>query len=142
VTDYVRQYDLLQEFYRRLEENPFEAIPWREKQGLWGHVITEVENLVEKFESDATVTDGVVRWNSNDSVPPLDILKLWQHVGKPFDFAKSDATRAAETAAFLAEYRRLNTGRKRSAEEMFELRAGFGEGAKVVDVVTGDPVRT
>lgn len=97
----------------------------------------EADRLVAKFETDATVTDGVVRWNSNKSVPPQDILDFWKFLGKPFDYAKSSKVREDETSQFLQDYRKAQKGRRRSREEMFELRANFGRGAKVVDVITG-----
>jgi len=50
--------------------------------------------------------------------------------------------RDRETQAFLAEYRRANKGRKRSAEEIFEMRAAFGPGETVVDVITGERFET
>lgn len=37
----------------------------------------------------------------------------------------------------LEEYRRRNANRKLDPEEAFEMRAAFGEGATVVDVITG-----
>ena len=41
----------------------------------------EAERLITKFEGETTVIDGVVRWVSNGSVPPEDILELWSFVG-------------------------------------------------------------
>jgi hypothetical protein len=41
-----------------------------------------------------------------------------------------------------AEYVRANKGRKRSAEEMSEMRAAFGPGETVVDVITGEKFTT
>jgi len=90
------------------------------------------------FKSDATVTDGVVRWNSNGRVPPQEILDLWSFLGKPFDPAKSTEARVAETKQFLADYRTQNAGRKPGEEELAEMRANFGPDARVVNVVTGD----
>ncbi|WP_199032189.1 hypothetical protein [Ralstonia sp. ASV6] len=100
-------------------------------------VAEPVQNAVG-FESDAAVTDGVVRWNSNGRVPPQEILDLWAFLGKPFDPAKSTEARVAETKQFLADYRAQNDGRKPGDEELAEMRANFGPDARVVNVVTGD----
>lgn len=42
----------------------------------------------------------------------------------------------------LAEYREARKNHTPSAEEMFEMRAAFGPGAEVVDIITGQVYRT
>ena len=37
----------------------------------------------------------------------------------------------------LAEYREARKNHVPSAEEMYEMRAAFGEGSTVVDIITG-----
>lgn len=114
MTDYIRQY-----------QNP-----------RFPHEQRETERLIEKFDSDANVSaDGVVRWNSNGSVPPQDILDLWAHLKKPFNLEASVAAREEELTKFLAEYRA--NARPPSDEEIHEMRAAFGPGIEVVNVITG-----
>ena len=66
---------------------------------------------------------------------------LLEQLGMVTDKVNVEATRAAretENAAFLAEYRvRRNAP---SAEELAEMRATFGAGATVVDVLTGEKI--
>lgn len=100
----------------------------------------EVERLERKFTTDTTVTDGVVRWNTNKQVPPTDILDYWRWLGKPFDHAKSVAAREADLDAFFAEYRRNQQGP--SDEERAEARAAHGPGVELVNVITGHTWRT
>ena len=53
-----------------------------------------------------------------------------------------DATRAArdeEVSKFAAEYKKNQSAP--SQEEIFEMRAAFGEGAKVVDVISGQVIQ-
>ena len=100
--------------------------------------LAEPVQAAVKFDSDAAVTDGVVRWVSNGRVPPQEILDLWSFLDKPFNPVKSAEIRGSETRAFLNDYRALNTGRKPSAEDLAEMRANFGPDARVVNVVTGD----
>ena len=119
MTDYVRQHDVPRFPYER----------------------AETERLEAKFESDATVTDGVVRWNANGSVPPADILVFWAHLGKPFDAEASERVRQAETDAFLAQYRESQKNHVPDAEELHEMRAAFGSGETVVNVITGRKLR-
>lgn len=99
------------------------------------------QDLIAMFDTDATVdAGGVVRWNSNNQVPPKDVLELWQYVGKPFGYEASLQVQEAETAAFLAEYRRHYKGP--SAEQIAEARAAHGPGVELVDVITGRKFRT
>jgi hypothetical protein len=88
---------------------------------------------------DATVIDGVVRWQSNGAVPPADCCAQWARLGLAFDLAKTTAARDTELAAFLAEYRRTATAP--SAEQRAEMRAAFGPGTEVVNVITGRRTR-
>lgn len=95
----------------------------------------ESERLRDSFGTQATAIDGVVRWNSNGQVPPQDVLDFWAHLGLPFNLGRSVAAREAETARFLSEYRA--NSRPPSEEQLMEMRAAFGPGETVVDVITG-----
>ena len=94
--------------------------------------------ILDQFDTKTEVRDGVVRWRSNDQVPPQACLDLWKFVGKPFDAEKSQKTRDAENAAFLASYRQTNTGVKPSAQAFAEMRANFEPGDQPMNIVTGD----
>ena len=102
----------------------------------------------DKIATEAyTDAEGVVRWKSNDSVPPADIL---ENAGLPeATVALSTRVRVNETAAFLAEYIKHeeefwtapeyeDARREREAE----MRAAFGPGEEVVNVFTGRKIRT
>lgn len=85
--------------------------------------------------------DGVVRWTSNNRVMPKDCREILSHTAYR-DLFSEDASRAAEeaeTAAFLESYRKNYTGP--SEEEKAEMRAAFGTGSTVVDVITGKRIR-
>jgi len=94
--------------------------------------------MLDQFDTKTEVRDGVVRWRSNDRVPPQECLDLWKFVGKPFDAEKSQKARDAENSAFLASYRQANTGVKPSAEAFAEMRANFEPGDQPMNIVTGD----
>ena len=84
---------------------------------------------------DPTAT--VLRWTSNGQCPMDDMLAAWVTLGL-ITMDQAEATsqaRAAETARFLAAYR-ANPPQP-SAEELFEMRAAFGPGTKIVNVITG-----
>ena len=85
--------------------------------------------------------DGVVRWTSNNRVMPKDCREILSHTAYR-DLFIEEASRAAEdaeTAAFLESYRKNYTGP--SEEEKAEMRAAFGTGSTVVDIITGKRIR-
>ena len=85
--------------------------------------------------------DGVVRWTSNNRVMPKDCREILAHSAYRdlFDEEASRAAEEVETAAFLEGYRRSYKGP--SEEEKAEMRAAFGTGSTVVDVITGKRIR-
>lgn len=95
----------------------------------------EAVKTADKFE-DTYVVDGVVRWKSNDRIPPTDILELWHYIGKEFDYEKSLQVSDEETQKSIQAYRERRAARGYSQEELFEMGAAFGN-VPVVDVLTG-----
>jgi len=108
-----------------------------EYNGKYGDFFQKrAKESVEMFNAEQiTVTQGVVRWNSNNSIPPSDLLELWHHAGCEFNYDKTIAIRDEEISASLEEYRK--TKRPPSEEELLEMRAAFGRWTKVVDIITG-----
>ena len=85
--------------------------------------------------------DGVVRWTSNNRVMPKDCREILSHTVYR-DLYSEDASRAAEeaeTAAFLESYRK--SYKEPGEEEKAEMRAAFGTGTTVVDIITGERIR-
>jgi hypothetical protein len=107
-----------------------------------GHNQREARALADQLHTHATITEGVIRWNSNNSVIPEDCVALAVHIGLPVDAAKCERARDVETRLFLEEYREHQRNRRVTAEEMFELRATHGRGKKVVNMITGRVTRT
>lgn len=98
--------------------------------------------LLEQYETDAYKdNNGVLRWKSNNHVPPQEVLDFWKYVGKRFNMSKCVAARNREDKIFLKEYRKQEQNRKYSQEELFEMEAAFGKGTVVVDVITGKKTR-
>ena len=108
----------------------------RRVNGKW---VLDLNKAREKFASNASVTDGVLRWKSNGSVPPQDCLDAFVEagLGSKFDMEATSQTRRKEEDASLADYRRRMANHVPSEEELFEMRAAFGPGAMVVNVITG-----
>lgn len=95
--------------------------------------VFDEEKAMAAFINDAYVVRGIVRWSSNDSVPPRDVMADWDSLGVEFDYWKSVAVREDEVCASLKEY----SNRSPSPEDMSEMRAAFGEGANVVNIISG-----
>ena len=85
--------------------------------------------------------DGVVRWKGNNRVMPKDCREILSHTAYR-DLFNEDASRAAEeaeTAAFLESYRKSYRGP--DEEEKAEMRAAFGSGTTVCNIITGERIR-
>ena len=82
--------------------------------------------------------NGVWRWQSNDRVPPEDVLEKWNLSDDIMQ--KCLETKDQETHEFLAKYREQMKNHVPSDEEIFEMRAAFGPGATVVNVITGKKI--
>jgi hypothetical protein len=86
--------------------------------------------------------NGIVRWKSNGRVPFDDALEAFAAIGKTFNMAASNAARERDADAFFDQLRRSAKSVKHNSEMAFEMRAAFGEGADVVDVITGQRFKT
>lgn len=93
----------------------------------------------EDFNVD---TNGVIRWNSSNNVPPTDILTefLIADMVTSEEVARSISKRKEEEIAFLEAYVANRKKYGYSDEEKFEMRAAFGD-EEVVDMFTGLKIR-
>lgn len=108
------------------------------KRDIFRCELERAERLREKFITDTYEKNGALFWKSNDAPVPMDCF------GDAFVEAPAEQARACEedTKAFVKEYRRTRSNGKISAEQRFEMRAEFGPGETVVDVITGQKFRT
>jgi len=88
--------------------------------------------------SEVNFDGQVYRWKTNDRVPPADAIRSYG-IDKLPNFSKQvhDEARDAETQAFLADYRKRMENWQPSEEQRCEMRAAYGAGAEVVNVITG-----
>ena len=91
--------------------------------------------------AEAAIVDenGAISWKSNGSYLPDDYCEKLEYAGYPFSREATKAAREAQVAKELAEYR--SNYRGPSASDLDEMRAAFGEGTTVVNVLTGQKVR-
>ena len=100
------------------------------------------EAAVKHAKNDHRIEDGVLLWNSNDRSPMNDLTSLWLELGL-IDLAVFRATEKArdvQNTAAIAEWKiaRANRTPEEIAEEHFEMRAAFGPGETVVNILTGE----
>jgi len=96
---------------------------------------------VQQDWQDAYVdTAGIIRWSSNHRIPFPDMLMNFLSAGLATvdTVAASITQRRQEDAASLQAYVTRNRGRRLSLEEQFDMRAAYGAGQRVVNVLTGD----
>lgn len=77
--------------------------------------------------------NGELRWNSNGAVVPPHVFEE-KGVKPP---AGQVEAHNADVARALRNYRLRAANRELTPEERFEMRAAFGEGETVVDIITG-----
>lgn len=94
-------------------------------------IVDHSSQIKDAYQDD----EGVWRWKSNDRVPFSDMLGAWGLDDETF--AKCVDARDKDTEKSLAEYRERMKDYVPSDEEMFEMKAAFGEGTTVVNVITG-----
>lgn len=92
----------------------------------------DAKRLAEQLLTEASMKLGVLRWNSNGGVPPQDVVELADHIGIPVDHAACDSARTADIRAFLQAYRA-----DPPKPDLGEMRAAFGAGARVTNIITG-----
>ena len=85
-----------------------------------------------------TNMNGAAFWNSNGNYLPADCCEILAHTDFPFSPEETAKAREAQTAAFLENYRKNYTGP--SEEEKAEMRAAFGSGSTVIDIITGERI--
>lgn len=100
----------------------------------------EVQAAVEHAREAAIVDEnGAIAWKSNGSYLMDDYCEKLEHAGFPFSREATRAARDAQVEQELAEYRKNYRGP--SAEELREMRRTFGEGATVVDIISGATIQ-
>jgi len=97
----------------------------------------EKKRLQESLKTDTYVVDGILCWTScrhqEDRPVPMHVFKD-ADVEPP---AGQKEACDAHTTKALAAYRKAMENHVPSDEEMFEMRAAFGAGTEVVNVITG-----
>ena len=83
---------------------------------------------------EAYEVDGIWFWSTNDAPVPVDSAAEY---GIPVDPQRQHQAVSEANQKAIEAYKKFRQNYKHSNEELYEMRAAFGEGAKVVDVFTG-----
>ena len=95
----------------------------------------ELEDAVRKADADAIVeSDGAIKWKKSGNYLMDDLCEQLEYAGYKFSRESTTKARDIQNSKFIKEYRKNYTGP--TEEELFEMRAAFGEGNTVVDVIT------
>jgi hypothetical protein len=102
----------------------------------------ELARMAAKQADAHQDANGFWRWNSNDQIPFGDMLEAW---GLDAETVRlHEEMRNDENMIAIREWAAARDERtpEQKAEEAFERRAAFGPGVTVVNVLTGERVRT
>ena len=102
--------------------------------------LKEIEKMQEKADNGEILIDdnGAASWKNSGRALPEDCCEMLAHTSVAFSPEATAAKREAETEAFLESYRKAN--RRRTDAELNEMRAAFGTGTTVVDIITGERI--
>lgn len=96
----------------------------------------EVRKAVFWAENDAEVDEfGAIRWKNNKRYLMDDLCEKLEYACYPFSRKATARARAIQVDEELAEYRKNPP--QIDAEMMAEMRSAFGDGAVVVDIISG-----
>lgn len=100
----------------------------------------ELEKIRDELEKGLITIDGDgIARNRIGRVLMSDMLEKVTYVTDAVNVEATKKAREVETAKAIEEYRR--NARPATEEELSEMRAAFGEGETVVDILTGKTYR-
>lgn len=100
-----------------------------------------VREALENAAANAIVDDdGAIKWKSNGKYLFDDFCEMLEYGGFEFSRQATNEKREAQSNEFLKEYKNYRQSREYSDEELYEMRAAFGEDAEIVDVITGESI--
>ena len=104
------------------------------------HAEQELDRIAEDLEKGLiTIDDSGVARNRIGRVLMSDMLEKLTYVTDKVDEEATRAARAEEVERTLAEYRA--NAQPATEEEKEEMRAAFGKGKTVVNILTGERIR-
>lgn len=105
------------------------------------HARKNLQDALTQAKAEAEIDeDGAIKWKCNGRYLMDDFCEMLEYGGYNFSREATQAKREAQSNEFLKEYRNYHQSREYSDEELYEMRAAFGEDAEIVDVITGESI--
>lgn len=106
----------------------------------WKHSAEkDVADMIADCNESAIVEpDGAIKWIKSDNYLMDDACELLEYGGYPFSRKMTAKKRQRQVEKSIAEYKANYKGP--SAEELYEMRAAFGEGEAIVNIFTGESI--
>ena len=99
----------------------------------------EVEKAVKEADEKAIVEeDGSIRWIASGNYLPDDFCEKLEYAGYAFSRTATREAQDRQVDESLKAYR--SQKHTYSFEEMAEMRAAFGEGQVIVNIITGEQI--
>ena len=104
------------------------------------HAKEEIARMQEKVDNHEICTNmnGAAFWNSNGNYLPDDVAEKLSCTDFPFSLEETAKARETQNDLFFENYRKNYQGP--SEEELEEMRAAFGPGETIVDIITGQRI--
>ena len=102
------------------------------------HAEEEIAKMQARVDNDEIRTNigGGAFWLSNGKYLSSDIAEILSYTDFPFSLEETNRARKEQDKAFFEGYTHKTT-----EEERMEMRAAFGAGSTVVNVITGERIR-
>ena len=101
----------------------------------------EVSEALNRVKTNAIVEeDGAIRWISSGNYIPDDYCEKLEYGGYNFSREATKIKNDKQQSKFAEEYSERVKNYKPSEEELYEIRCAFGEGAEIVDIITGQKI--
>lgn len=100
----------------------------------------EADRLKEMILTGAKAKRGVIRWENNKKCLPTDCAEFAQYLGFKVDMEAQKRAQDRDLKQMRKNYikARAEMTQEEKDEEMYEMRAAFGRGAVVVNILTGE----
>lgn len=103
----------------------------------------DAEKMIVKIKTDTVLKSGILRWTMGNLVPQ-EIAEFAKHLGVAVDLKKHEAARAKNLDELVKRMKlnEANMSEEARAERDYEMRAAFGPGETVVNILTGKTYKT
>ncbi len=105
--------------------------------------LEKIDKLQTQADSGEILLDqsNAAYWKSSGNYLPRDVAEILLHTTFKFNYENTLLAAKKQTEKFIEDYKKRMANYKPDEEELVEMRAAFGEGATVVNVITGQRIK-